>query len=294
MAKKYADEIRSHRLRREIIARVVANDLVNRGGPTFISRLQDLTGRSAADVVRAFTIVRGGFGLGGVYRDIDALDNKVDGQAQLDFYETAGSLIGAATAWLLKNDQGDVPLATRIAELRDARKVLEPDISSLLPVFMRERLEERRLGFLKAGAPEPLAAQLAALTVAELLPDIALVSRTSGAELTVAARAFFAASEAFRIARIEDAARNLQPSDYYDGLALSRANDMIDIARRGITVSALSSFGQAADPVAAWLEAGGERVARTRERLQALTEGGDLTVSRLSVASGLMSDLIAQ
>jgi len=45
------------------------------------------------------------------------------------------------------------------------------------------------------------------------------------------------------------------------------------------------------DPVAAWLEAGGVRVARTRERLQALTEGGELTVSRLTVAAGLLSDL---
>ena len=51
--------------------------------------------------------------------------------------------------------------------------------------------------------------------------------------------------------------------------------------------------GQADQPVGAWLEAGGERIARTRERLQALTEGGDITVSRLSVASGLMSDLTA-
>ena len=30
---------------------------------------------------------------------------------------------------------------------------------------------------------------------------------------------------------------------------------------------------------------------RTRERLQGLTEGGDLTVSRLTVAAGLMADL---
>lgn len=291
MAKKYADEIRSHRLRREIITRVVANDLVNRGGPTFVNRLQDLTGRTVADVVRAFTIVRDSFGLAGVYRDIDALDNKVDGQAQLDFYGTVGDLVMAATAWLLKNDHGDTPMATRIAELREARKSLEPKIPSLLPAFMLERLEERRHGFFKAGAPETLAAQLAALTVAQLLPDIVLASRSSGAELAVSAKAFFAASDVFRIARIEDTARTLQPADYYDGLALARANDMIGAARRGIAISALSSFGQSADPIAAWLEAGGERVARARERLQALTEGGDLTVSRLSVAAGLMSDL---
>jgi glutamate dehydrogenase len=106
-----------------------------------------------------------------------------------------------------------------------------------------------------------------------------------------AARAFFAVSEAFRIARIEEAARSISPPDYYDGLALSRATDMIGAARRGIAVAALTAFGKADDPVARWLEAGGERIARTRERLQALTEGGDITVSRLSVASGLMGDL---
>lgn len=294
MAGKFADDIRGHRLRREIIARVVANDLVNRGGPTFVNRLQDLTGRGPAEIVRAFAIVRDGFGLAGVYRDIDALDNKVDGQAQLDFYATAGQLTWAATAWLLKNDHAEALLAERIAELREARKVLEPTMGDLLPAFMRERLDERRQDFAKAGAPERLAEQLAALTVAELLPDIVQVSRSSGADLTVSARAFFAASDALRIARIEDAARGLQPSDYYDGLALARAQDTIDAARRDIAVSALSAYREAADPVTAWLDAGGQRVARTRERLQALTEGGDLTVSRLSVASGLMSDLTTQ
>ncbi len=80
-------------------------------------------------------------------------------------------------------------------------------------------------------------------------------------------------------------------SGLYDGLALSRALDMTGAARRGMAVSALTQFGTNAEPVAAWLEAGGERVTRLRERLQALTEGSELTVSRLSVAAGLMGDL---
>jgi glutamate dehydrogenase len=58
-----------------------------------------------------------------------------------------------------------------------------------------------------------------------------------------------------------------------------------------MAAAALAGHGGAKEPVEAWLEAGGARVARTRERLQALTEGGDLTVSRLTVAAGLMSDL---
>ncbi|KAA3448511.1 NAD-glutamate dehydrogenase [Mesorhizobium sp. SARCC-RB16n] len=291
MAKKYASEIHSHRLRREIIARVVANDLVNRGGPSFVNRLQEATGRTAADVVRTFAVVRDGFALPALYREIDALDNQIDGQVQLDLYQMVSRLIYMSSGWYLKNDAGTAPLGHRIAELQDARKALEPKLVSLLPAFSRERIEEKRHGLFKAGAPEKLAEQLAMSEVAELIPDIALTARTAGADIVATAKAFFAVSDAFRIPRVEDAARSITPSDYYDQLALSRATDTIGAARRGIAVAALTGHAKAADPVAAWLEAGGERVARIRDRLQALTEGGDITVSRLSVASGLMSDL---
>jgi len=291
MAKKYAAEIHGHRLRREIIARVVANDLVNRGGPSFVNRLQEATGRTAADVVRTFAVVRDGFALPALYREIDALDNQIDGQVQLDLYQMVSRLIYVTSGWYLKNDAGTAPLGQRIAELQDARKALEPKLVSLLPAFSRERIEEKRHGLFKAGAPEKLAEQLALSEVAELIPDIALTARTAGADIVAAAKAFFAVSDAFRIPRVEDAARSITPSDYYDQLALSRATDTIGAARRGIAVAALTGHAKAADPVAAWLEAGGERVARIRERLQALTEGGEITVSRLSVASGLMSDL---
>ncbi|TIT73454.1 MAG: NAD-glutamate dehydrogenase, partial [Mesorhizobium sp.] len=291
MAKKFAGEIRDHRLRREIIARVVANDLVNRGGPSFVNRLQEATGRSAADVVRTFAVVRDGFALPALYREIDALDNQIDGQMQLDLYQSVSRLIFVTSGWYLKNDLDSVPLGQRIAELQEARKALEPKLTALLPAFSRERIEERRHGLFKGGAPEKLAEKLALAEVGELIPDIALTARTANADIVSAAKAFFAVSDAFRIPRVEEAARSIMPPDYYDQLALSRASDTIGAARRGIAVAALTAHGKAVDAVAAWLEAGGERVARIRERLQALTEGGEITVSRLSVASGLMSDL---
>ncbi|RUU11231.1 NAD-glutamate dehydrogenase [Mesorhizobium sp. USDA-HM6] len=291
MAKKFASEIRDHRLRREIIARVVANDLVNRGGPSFVSRLQEATGRTAADVMRTFAVVRDGFALPALYQEIDALDNQIDGQTQLDLYQSVSRLIFVTSGWYLKNETGSAPLSQRIAGLQEARKALEPKLTSLLPAFSRERIEERRHGLFKGGAPEKLAEKLALAEVGELIPDIALTARTANADIVSAAKAFFAVSDAFRIPRVEEAARSIMPPDYYDQLALSRATDTIGAARRGIAVAALTAHGKAADPVAAWLQAGGERVGRIRERLQALTEGGDITVSRLSVASGLMSDL---
>ncbi len=294
MAKKYDAEIRGHRLRREIIATELCNDTINRGGPTFISRLQDLTGRASHEIVAAFAVVRDGFELPEVYRAIDALDTKIDGTAQLDLYQRVGRLIHAATAWLLKNEQGDEPIGGRVAALREARKALEPVMATKMPDFLKQRLAERAGQYVSLGAPKGLADKLAFLAIGELVPDIALVASEANAQLSVAAGAFFEVTEAFRIGRIEDAGRALQPSDYYDGLALARANDMIGTARRGIAIAALREASGSSAPVASWTERGGERVTRTRERLLALTESGELTVSRLSVAAGLMADLVGQ
>jgi glutamate dehydrogenase len=293
MAREYAAEIRGHRLRREIITRVVVNDIVNRGGPCFVSRLQETTGRGAAEIVRAFAVARDGFDLPALYAEIDALDGKVKGGAQLDFYLTVQRLLGNVTAWLLKNAGSAEPVGERIAALQQARAALEAKLPGMLPAFLRDKSSARRMSLVAEGAPEALAERLAMADSVELVPDIAFTARLAGASLDSAASAFFGVSDAFRIGRIEDAARAIAAVDYYDGLALSRANDMIGTARRGIATAVLSSFGKAPDPVMAWLEAGGERVARTRERLQALVEGGDISVSRLSVAAGLMGDLTA-
>lgn len=294
MAKRYRAEIEAHRLRREIIATELANDTVNRGGPTFVSRLQDLTGRSPADIVAAFAVVRDGFDLPALYAAIDELDAQIPGALQLSFYQRVGRLVLAGTGWQLKNGAEGASVAERVAALRAARKVLEPALPKLLPPFMQERLAERTASFEAEGAPAPLARQLAMLGVAEIIPDIALLAAQAGAALDKSAQAFLGVSEAFRIGRIEEAARSIQPTDYYEGLALARASDMIGAARRGIAASALQAAPDRGDPVSLWLGAGGERVARARERLQALIEGGEISVARLTVAAGLMTDLAGE
>ena len=290
MQKKYKSDIDGHRLRREIISRVLSNDVINRGGPHFVTKLQEATGSSAREVVRAFVVVRDGFDLVDMFAALDGLDNRIDGQVQLDLYAEVGRLIHIASAWDLKNGDETSPLGVQIEALRAARKALRSRIEQLAPPLMQERIRARAAALEAAGVGGDLAARLSRLELSVLVQDIALVARQAKADIVDAAKAYFAVAEAFRIDRIEDAANALSPSDYYDTLALTRATDTIAAARRAIATAALKA-ARSADPVADWLAAGGERVARLRERLQALTEGGEITVSRLSVAAGLMADL---
>jgi glutamate dehydrogenase len=51
---RFGDEMRRHRLRREIISTVLANNIVDMGGPTFAPRLRQSTGCDTATLVVAF------------------------------------------------------------------------------------------------------------------------------------------------------------------------------------------------------------------------------------------------
>ncbi|WP_027231063.1 NAD-glutamate dehydrogenase [Phyllobacterium sp. UNC302MFCol5.2] len=291
MQSGFADELHTHRLRREIIATQLANDIINRGGPTFVSRLSDLTGRSGPEIVRAYVIVRDGFSLDSVFAAIDALDNAVAGDTQNGFYAKVAQMLNWTTAWVLRNGTAGASLATAIDEIKKARDALQPRLEKLLPASMLGLIRDDTASNAALGAPPALAAQLARLSVAPIIPDIAAVAQQANIDIATAGKAYFDISEAFRIGRIEDAARGVSVADYYDGLALARATDLISQARRGIAVAALSRHGKNADPAKDWLTSRGARVDEVRQRMANIVESGDLTVSRLAVAAGLLSDL---
>src|SRR5690606_2159155 len=94
---RFAPQIRQHPLRREIIATHVVNSMINRVGSTFVSRLQGEVGVSAPDIVRAYMAAREVFGLVHTWREIEALDNKVEDAVQTAMIMDTGRIIQRGT-----------------------------------------------------------------------------------------------------------------------------------------------------------------------------------------------------
>ena len=63
IAERFADDLSSHPLHREIITTVVVNDMINRSGTTFVHRAIEETGAEVAQITRAYSVVREVFGL---------------------------------------------------------------------------------------------------------------------------------------------------------------------------------------------------------------------------------------
>src|SRR5690606_31010430 len=99
----YPEAVEGHRLRREIIATVLTNAMINRGGPAFISELTAATSASPGEVALAFAAVRDSYGLSALNAGIDALDGRVSGAVQLSLYAQVEALLRQETLWFLRN-----------------------------------------------------------------------------------------------------------------------------------------------------------------------------------------------
>ena len=66
----------AHPLRREIIATIVVNDVINSMGITFVARMAAETGRRADEICRAFLIAREVSQARKHWDDVEALDQR--------------------------------------------------------------------------------------------------------------------------------------------------------------------------------------------------------------------------
>lgn len=291
MREKYATEIENHRLHRDIIATVLANDVINRGGPTFVSRLQDKTGQSVAAVLRAYVAVRDGFALPILYDAIDALDNKIAGDAQNTLYATITGVLFTTTGWMLHNADMTAPLDKQVNAIQEARAAIDKQTEKLFPAYLKTLLKQRAESFSALGAPKALAKQLADLSIGPVIPDIVLVASKAENDLSKTAGVYFALAELLRINKIEAAGNTIPVVDYYDGMALAEANNRIAASLRTLTLTILKDHATAPHPVEEWLKQRGDEVQNVITRMSTLIEG-DLNISRFTVAASMIAGLV--
>src|SRR6202030_2343846 len=132
LRERFARQIATHPLHREITATVVTNDLINRAGITFIHDMRARTGRAPPEIARAYRIVREVFELASAWANIEALDNRVAAGVQSEMLLDIAGLVEHATAWLLRNERlapaiAGAPLLTAALEIADlAERAAQP------------------------------------------------------------------------------------------------------------------------------------------------------------------------
>ncbi len=242
--------MKGHRLRREIIATVVANRTLDFGGPVALLRLRELTGAQPAEAVRALEAARAVLDLSVFRRDVFALDAKVPADLQSELQLQAVHAAGEAAAWFIRATAGKpVGEAVKLthaplAELRGALKEVQTS-------FPASRIERDARTFLKRGAPEGLAHWAASMSYFAQGLVIVDVARRKKKAVLEAAACFYQIGDALRLDRLRASAREgLSGAAYWDRVAGRRLIAELVRLQAAATAEAIGSGG-AGD----WLDA---------------------------------------
>jgi glutamate dehydrogenase len=202
------DVLAAHRLRREIVATAVANDLVNRMGPSFVEDTKARTSNDAGAIARAYLIVREVFELEEVWRSIDALDNKVPSAAQTQLLLAIADVVDQAVRWFLLSGLA-LEIEARIQQFQPGVRTLAAQVLELLPDSERTLNETRRAAYVEGGAPASLADRVLVLNALSTAMDIVQVSEETGRDILELARLYFGAGTTLGLLTLRRQARSL-------------------------------------------------------------------------------------
>jgi len=219
MRRAYAAEIKGHRLRREMIATSLSNRIVNRLGMVHPFELAEEEGVGLAEVAAAFVAAENLFGLEPLWRDLE--NAAMPETARLALFDRLAAAIGNLMSDVLRTASGKVAAGAMIETLAAGVTALVAGREELLTEEPRARSRALRDGFVGIGAPEALAARVAAMFDYDGAVGLAEAARSSGIEPRLLTHAFTDIGTALGLDWAQGTAAHMSPSDVWERLLVS-------------------------------------------------------------------------
>jgi glutamate dehydrogenase len=300
---QYEDAMGRHRLRREIISTVLANDMVNMGGPTFAPRLRSSAGVDTSVLVVAFEAARRIFRLHAAWLGVNALDLQAPAAAQTALYLEITRVLRRQTFWLARGaGRAGATVQGLIDAYRGPADALQALGAEPLSDFERAEVDRRAAKFIELGAPETLAREIAVLRPLTATTDIADLAVRTGRSVEAAARLYHQTGAVFGFDRLRAAAAAVDRGDHFERMAVRRLIE--DMLAEQLAMTAAVATGAAPEAgdsndaaraaVEAWMagrEAQARRALKNVEEVEA--SGGGWSFAKLTIANAALRELAA-
>ncbi|MBV9638991.1 MAG: NAD-glutamate dehydrogenase [Mycobacteriaceae bacterium] len=287
---RFAADIRSHQLRREIVATMLVNDVVDCGGITFAYRVTEDAGVTPVDAVRTFVAADAIFGIGDVWRRIRRAGEEGSISAVMSDRMTLDlrRLLDRAARWLLNYRPQPLAVGAEINRFGSQVRSLAPRIPGWLRGSDREIVANVATEFVSHGATEDLAGAVAAALYSYSLLDIIDISDIIERDSAEVADTYFALMGHLGIDGLLTAVSELPRDDRWHSLARLAIRDDIYGSLRSLCFDVLAvgepdESGE--EKIAEWEHTNTSRVDRARRTLTEIYEDDERDLATLSVAA---------
>jgi glutamate dehydrogenase len=275
LRERFAARMPGHRLRREIITTSLVNEVVNRGGTSFVFRAMEESGASAADVIRAYVVVRDIYGLAEIWAAAEDLDNKVPTSAQTLVFLESRRLLDRAVRWLVSTRRSPIDVTGEIAKLRTGVSMLLPQLPAVVVGLERRSMDEHIATVADKGVPLALAERVTLANYGFGLLDILEVGAATGREPAEVAKVYFVLSARFHIDELLSHISRLPRGDRWQTLARMALRYDLYAALAALTAEVLQSTpaeAPAEDRVSQWEHVNAASIARASNAMGSVAD----------------------
>lgn len=218
----YDDAMQAHRLKREIIATVLANRLIDASGPVFLLRLREQTGADNAALTAAFEIARAVLEAESIQDQINALDNQVPAKHQIALQESLSRALLNLTSGLARTSITQ-DIAAQIERLTPVASGIRAVLPSALSSYETSCFTKGVKAITKAKIDKQLASQVEIAAYLNVTAQVSAIADDLSAGAGEVYAAYQTVGEAMGLDRLRGAASTaLRKMPYWDRLATRR------------------------------------------------------------------------
>ena len=294
MRDRFREQLLGHRLRTEIVATVVANQIVNRMGMVHPFELAEEEGAGLAEVGRAFVSVIKLLDMEAIWRAID--EGEMPETARLALFSHAAFALHGHMADLLRAGGGPAAPSQLVDEISPTIASLRDNVDLLIGEEARGRSEVVRGQLVEAGAPEDLAQMVARLHALDGAIGIARLSHACEVDALALTSAFSDLGRRLRLDWAQNQAVSLNPSDPWErllvaGLARDFQQMRLDLLRElGLTGRGKADIAAGLDR---WSEENEAAIKRFRAMVGRAQAPGPVRVTVLAQLASQARNLLA-
>ncbi len=295
LRERFDAELDTHPLRREIIATVVANDMINMGGITFAFRTMEETSATEVAVAKAFVALREIYELDLMVGGLNSLPASFPTEHWSTVHLDIRRLLDRAVRWLLGQAGTSRPIADTVAEFKPLMDPMRAHVLDYLRGDDRDRvaswLEEARAWDL----PEDLALRWAELFESFVLLDIAKITRLRKDPVEDIAAVYYTVFNRFHADSLLERISGLPRQDRWQALARAALRDDLYSTVSDMTTAVLESTASGAsaeDRLMAWEGQNAEQLGRAKSMFDEVNSLGADDMASLSVALRLLRSIV--
>jgi glutamate dehydrogenase len=281
---------------------VVANDAINRCGPSFPTRLMNAAGCDAVAFTAGYEAAKSVLDIPAKWDAVAALDGQAPADGQMAMFRRLSAALRGAAFWLTRRAAREkLDVTALVKSYGPGFKTLRQLMPEILSPVERAQVDARLRHLIDAGAPEEMARRIAVLQPLTTAGDLVDLAEASSWPLPNVGRLYHAVGAAFGFDRVRSAAGAYAVGDGFERMALRRLIEDLLMQQTDLTkaIMAFTGSAQAGEDAEAARTAAASWAALRRDKadvaLRTVEEieaaGGGWTFAKLTIANAALREL---